>query len=201
MFPNLWHPMWNVQYPVDVAPLCSYLDLTSGFLGWCLMSAGIQTDSVLSARLQIIRIYIREDGRLVIEFKTHAKFRGRFTRWPIAFQLLASEMSPYLAGFDLESISSCINTANFIDEYTQPVSTTQVEEKNTLSFYLIFFFHVSLLQVSLSLNTTPCRATSPTWWPPTTSEASSLTCSSCGALRPSTLRTSSGGPPVPTAGQ
>lgn len=39
---------------------------------------GIQTDSVLSARLQIIRIYIREDGRLVIEFKTHAKFRGNF---------------------------------------------------------------------------------------------------------------------------
>ncbi|KAL8206706.1 UNVERIFIED_CONTAM: hypothetical protein K2H54_020547 [Gekko kuhli] len=37
---------------------------------------GIQTDSVLSARLQIIRIYIRDDGRLVIEFKTHAKFRG-----------------------------------------------------------------------------------------------------------------------------
>lgn len=42
------------------------------------MCAGIQTDSVLSARLQIIRIYIREDGRLVIEFKTHAKFRGQF---------------------------------------------------------------------------------------------------------------------------
>lgn len=38
--------------------------------------AGIQTDSVLSARLQIVRIYIREDGRLVIEFKTQAKFRG-----------------------------------------------------------------------------------------------------------------------------
>lgn len=43
----------------------------------CLFTAGIQTDSVLSARLQIIRIYIREDGRLVIEFKTHAKFRGQ----------------------------------------------------------------------------------------------------------------------------
>lgn len=42
-----------------------------------LFTAGIQTDSVLSARLQIIRIYIREDGRLVIEFKTHAKFRGQ----------------------------------------------------------------------------------------------------------------------------
>ena len=40
---------------------------------------GIQTDSVLSARLQIIRIYIREDGRLVIEFKTHAKFRGNIS--------------------------------------------------------------------------------------------------------------------------
>lgn len=40
---------------------------------------GIQTDSVLSARLQIIRIYIREDGRLVIEFKTQAKFRGEST--------------------------------------------------------------------------------------------------------------------------
>lgn len=43
------------------------------------LASGIQTDSVLSARLQIIRIYIREDGRLVIEFKTHAKFRGQFT--------------------------------------------------------------------------------------------------------------------------
>lgn len=49
------------------------------YLGRFLLPAGIQTDSVLSARLQIIRIYIREDGRLVIEFKTHAKFRGRFT--------------------------------------------------------------------------------------------------------------------------
>lgn len=43
-----------------------------------LYHTGIQTDSVLSARLQIIRIYIREDGRLVIEFKTQAKFRGLF---------------------------------------------------------------------------------------------------------------------------
>lgn len=48
--------------------------------------AGIQTDSVLSARLQIIRIYIREDGRLVIEFKTHAKFRGQFTTSTVTFQ-------------------------------------------------------------------------------------------------------------------
>lgn len=47
-----------------------------GLPGDAAPAAGIQTDSVLSARLQIIRIYIREDGRLVIEFKTQAKFRG-----------------------------------------------------------------------------------------------------------------------------
>uniref|UniRef100_A0ABM5GKG1 Extracellular matrix organizing protein FRAS1 n=1 Tax=Pogona vitticeps TaxID=103695 RepID=A0ABM5GKG1_9SAUR len=50
----------------------------SFFYDTVLWRTGIQTDSVLSARLQIIRIYIREDGRLVTEFKTHAKFRGQF---------------------------------------------------------------------------------------------------------------------------
>ncbi|XP_067084625.1 extracellular matrix protein FRAS1 [Osmerus mordax] len=50
----------------------------SFFYDTVLWRTGIQTDSVLSARLQIIRIYIKEDGRLVIEFKTHAKFRGQF---------------------------------------------------------------------------------------------------------------------------
>ncbi|XP_012928771.1 extracellular matrix protein FRAS1 isoform X2 [Heterocephalus glaber] len=50
----------------------------SFFYDTVLWRTGIQTDSVLSARLQIIRIYIREDGRLVVEFKTHAKFRGQF---------------------------------------------------------------------------------------------------------------------------
>ncbi|KAM7157358.1 extracellular matrix organizing protein FRAS1 isoform 1-T1 [Molossus nigricans] len=50
----------------------------SFFYDTVLWRTGIQTDSVLSARLQILRIYIREDGRLVIEFKTHAKFRGQF---------------------------------------------------------------------------------------------------------------------------
>uniref|UniRef100_A0A6I8NJC9 Fraser extracellular matrix complex subunit 1 n=1 Tax=Ornithorhynchus anatinus TaxID=9258 RepID=A0A6I8NJC9_ORNAN len=50
----------------------------SFFYDTVLWRTGIQTDSVLSARLQIVRIYIREDGRLVIEFKTHAKFRGHF---------------------------------------------------------------------------------------------------------------------------
>ncbi|KAM9446229.1 extracellular matrix organizing protein FRAS1 [Clarias gariepinus] len=50
----------------------------SFFYDTVLWRTGIQTDSVLSARLQIIRIFIKEDGRLVIEFKTHAKFRGQF---------------------------------------------------------------------------------------------------------------------------
>ncbi|KAJ8339232.1 hypothetical protein SKAU_G00360180 [Synaphobranchus kaupii] len=50
----------------------------SFFYDTVLWKTGIQTDSVLSARLQISRIYIREDGRLVVEFKTHAKFRGQF---------------------------------------------------------------------------------------------------------------------------
>ncbi|ETE61256.1 Extracellular matrix protein FRAS1, partial [Ophiophagus hannah] len=50
----------------------------SFFYDTILWRTGIQTDSVLSAKLQIIRIYIRDDGRLVIEFKTHAKFRGHF---------------------------------------------------------------------------------------------------------------------------
>ncbi|XP_036384589.1 extracellular matrix protein FRAS1-like [Megalops cyprinoides] len=50
----------------------------SFFYDTVLWRTGIQTDSVLSARLQIARIYIRDDGRLVVEFKTHAKFRGQF---------------------------------------------------------------------------------------------------------------------------
>ena len=39
---------------------------------------GIQTDGVLSGRIQVLRIMIRDDGKLVIEFKTQAKFRGLF---------------------------------------------------------------------------------------------------------------------------
>lgn len=39
---------------------------------------GIQTDSVLSAKLHISKIYIIDVGRLVIEFKTQTKFRGMF---------------------------------------------------------------------------------------------------------------------------
>ncbi|XP_071437042.1 extracellular matrix organizing protein FRAS1-like isoform X2 [Pithys albifrons albifrons] len=50
----------------------------SFFYDTVLWRTGIQTDSVLSARLQIIWIYLRDSGHLVIEFKTQAKFRGLF---------------------------------------------------------------------------------------------------------------------------
>lgn len=67
------HPLLYVCFCLCSKPLHLECDVFCRFF-----PAGIQTDSVLSARLQIIRIYIREDGRLVIEFKTHAKFRGQF---------------------------------------------------------------------------------------------------------------------------
>ena len=41
---------------------------------------GIQTDGVLSGRIQVERIKIREDGKLVIKFKTQAKYRGLFVQ-------------------------------------------------------------------------------------------------------------------------
>ncbi|XP_067377534.1 extracellular matrix protein FRAS1 isoform X3 [Channa argus] len=68
-----------VTAPRGWASLEHHTEMEFSFLyDTVLWRTGIQTDSVLSARLQIIRIYIREDGRLVIEFKTYAKFRGQF---------------------------------------------------------------------------------------------------------------------------
>ncbi|KAK2838085.1 hypothetical protein Q5P01_015297 [Channa striata] len=68
-----------VTAPRGWASLEHHTEMEFSFLyDTVLWRTGIQTDSVLSGRLQIIRIYIREDGRLVIEFKTHAKFRGQF---------------------------------------------------------------------------------------------------------------------------
>ncbi|KAM9742832.1 extracellular matrix organizing protein FRAS1 isoform 2-T2 [Menidia menidia] len=68
-----------VTAPRGWASLEHHTEMEFSFLyDTVLWRTGIQTDSVLSARLQIIRIFIREDGRLVIEFKTHAKFRGQF---------------------------------------------------------------------------------------------------------------------------
>nr|XP_023647481.1 extracellular matrix protein FRAS1-like [Paramormyrops kingsleyae] len=51
---------------------------SSFFYDTMLWRTGIQTDSVLSAKLHISKIYIIDVGRLVIEFKTQTKFRGQF---------------------------------------------------------------------------------------------------------------------------
>ena len=39
---------------------------------------GIQTDGVLSGQIHVSRIKIRDDGKLIIQFRTKAKFRGLF---------------------------------------------------------------------------------------------------------------------------
>ena len=41
--------------------------------------AGLETDGKLSAHLQVLKIIIGKDGNLVIDFKTRAKFRGKYT--------------------------------------------------------------------------------------------------------------------------
>uniref|UniRef100_A0A3B3VXF3 Fraser extracellular matrix complex subunit 1 n=1 Tax=Poecilia latipinna TaxID=48699 RepID=A0A3B3VXF3_9TELE len=64
-----------VTAPRGWASLEHHTEMEFSFFYDTVLWRTIQTDSVLSARLQIIRIFIREDGRLVIEFKTHAKFR------------------------------------------------------------------------------------------------------------------------------
>lgn len=167
--------MWNNNPPLIFGCLHLDLPLAAGFF-----PAGIQTDSVLSARLQIIRIYIREDGRLVIEFKTHAKFRGQFPTSTVTFQTY-------------KYVYICCCCLIVKKHYTVHFYLRARKKKNSQI--------LSSLQVSLSLSTTRYRVTRPTWCLQTTSEASSLTFSCCGALKPSTLRTSCGGPPAPTAGQ
>ncbi|XP_071256392.1 extracellular matrix organizing protein FRAS1-like [Salvelinus alpinus] len=86
----------------------------SFFYDTVLWRTGIQTDSVLSARLQIIRIYIREDGRLVIEFKTHAKFRGQSSMTCIPLYDQHTFDSPY----QLWKATSSYSRKDYSGEYT-----------------------------------------------------------------------------------
>lgn len=46
-----------------------------------LWRAGLETDSVLSGRLQVLRIRIGENGNMIIDFKTTTKFRGKWLRF------------------------------------------------------------------------------------------------------------------------
>ncbi|KAJ8286924.1 hypothetical protein GJAV_G00044950 [Gymnothorax javanicus] len=68
-----------VTAPRGWASLEHHTEMEMSFLyDTILWKTGIQTDSVFSARLQISKIYVREDGRLVVEFQTYARFRGQF---------------------------------------------------------------------------------------------------------------------------
>ncbi|XP_053317651.1 extracellular matrix organizing protein FRAS1 [Spea bombifrons] len=111
----------------------------SFFYDTVLWRTGIQTDSVLSARLQIIRIYIREDGRLVIEFKTHAKFRGQFVMEHHTLPDVKSHiMSPdHLGGieFDLQSLWSA---QTFDSPYQLWRATSSYSRKDYSGEYTIY---------------------------------------------------------------
>lgn len=111
----------------------------SFFYDTVLWRTGIQTDSVLSARLQIIRIYIREDGRLVIEFKTHAKFRGQFvmehhTLPDVKSHIIAPE---HLGGieFDLQPLWSA---QTFDSPYQLWRATSSYSRKDYSGEYTIY---------------------------------------------------------------
>ncbi|XP_075060088.1 extracellular matrix organizing protein FRAS1 [Mixophyes fleayi] len=111
----------------------------SFFYDTVLWRTGIQTDSVLSARLQIIRIYIREDGRLVIEFKTHAKFRGQFVMEHHTLPDLKSRiMAPdHLGGieFDLQPLWSA---QTFDSPYQLWRATSSYSRKDYSGEYTIY---------------------------------------------------------------
>jgi hypothetical protein len=42
-----------------------------------LWRSGLETEGDLGGRLQVMRILIDDNGRLVVDFKTQAKFRGK----------------------------------------------------------------------------------------------------------------------------
>ncbi|XP_066568203.1 extracellular matrix organizing protein FRAS1 isoform X2 [Amia ocellicauda] len=111
----------------------------SFFYDTVLWRTGIQTDSVLSARLQIIRIYIREDGRLVIEFKTHAKFRGQFV---LEHHTLPGQKSHLMApdhlggiDFDLQLLWSA---QSFDSPYQLWRATSSYSRKDYSGEYTVF---------------------------------------------------------------
>ena len=44
-----------------------------------LLHSGLETPGELGGHLQVMKIQISEDGRLIVDFQTHAKFRGNCT--------------------------------------------------------------------------------------------------------------------------
>ncbi|XP_078659996.1 extracellular matrix organizing protein FRAS1-like [Branchiostoma floridae x Branchiostoma belcheri] len=50
----------------------------SFFYNTMLWRTGLETEGALNGHLQVTRILIGDDGRLIIDFKTHTKFRGQY---------------------------------------------------------------------------------------------------------------------------
>uniref|UniRef100_UPI001ED83835 extracellular matrix protein FRAS1 n=1 Tax=Scatophagus argus TaxID=75038 RepID=UPI001ED83835 len=111
----------------------------SFFYDTVLWRTGIQTDSVLSARLQIIRIYIREDGRLVIEFKTHAKFRGQFVLEHHTLPGHKSHLMPpdHLGGIEFD-IQLLWSAQTFDSPYQLWRATSSYSRKDYSGEYTVF---------------------------------------------------------------
>ncbi|KPP66085.1 hypothetical protein Z043_115451, partial [Scleropages formosus] len=111
----------------------------SFFYDTVLWRTGIQTDSVLSAKLQISRVRVREDGRLVIEFKTQTKFRGQFVVEHHTLPGQRSHLNPpdQLGGisFDLQLLWS---TQSYDSPYQMWRATSSYSRKDYSGEYTIF---------------------------------------------------------------
>ncbi|KAL4617481.1 extracellular matrix protein FRAS1-like [Arapaima gigas] len=111
----------------------------SFFYDTVLWRTGIQTNSVLSAKLQISRIYIQEDGRLVIEFKTQTKFRGQFVAEHHTLPGQRSHLNPPdqlgKISFDLQLLWS---TQSYDSPYQMWRATSSYSRKDYSGEYTIF---------------------------------------------------------------
>ncbi|GFR80624.1 extracellular matrix protein FRAS1-like [Elysia marginata] len=74
-----------------------------------LWQAGLETEGRQGGRLQVVRILIAQDGRLVMEFRTQAKFRGQFLMQHPTLPGVTSKVMSTLSStmtFDLELVWS-----------------------------------------------------------------------------------------------
>ncbi|XP_048248290.1 extracellular matrix organizing protein FRAS1-like isoform X2 [Haliotis rufescens] len=74
-----------------------------------LWKSGLETEGTLGGKLQILRILIGSDGKLVIDFRTTAKFRGQYVLSHSTLPALESRIKPpssLAIGFDLKLLWS-----------------------------------------------------------------------------------------------
>lgn len=83
--------MWIAVLPLPLHNLLVHFEGSLLLHRTILWRAGLETDSVLSGRLQVLRIRIGDDGNMIIDFKTTTNFRGKgigdevMRYWPIRF--------------------------------------------------------------------------------------------------------------------